>query len=109
MASDPRLVERLRATLAAYPALIPRRMFGGTCFMLGGNMCVGVHNQDLIIRVGQAEADALMRQPHVRPMDVTGKVMKGWALVKPEGIRGDEDLLAYAMKAYAFVRTLPPK
>ncbi len=109
MASDPQLVERLGGVLAAYPDLEARRMFGGTCFTLNGNMCIGVHNRNLIIRVGQPNADALMKEPHVRPMDLTGKVMKGWATVLPEGIQRDADLLAYATMAYEFVGTLPRK
>lgn len=109
MASDPQLVKRLGNVLAAYPDLQARRMFGGTCFTLNGNMCIGVHNRNLIIRVGQSNADALMKKPHVRPMDLTGKVMKGWATVLPEGIHRDVDLLSYAKLAYEFVRTLPCK
>lgn len=84
-------------------------MFGGVCFMVGGNMAVGVHNQDLIIRIGKIQADALMTEPHVRPMNVTGKVMKEWALVQPDGVRRDEDLRRYVLMGYAFARTLPRK
>ena len=109
MASDPQLVERLVKVLAVYPDLVQRRMFGGNCFMLNGNICVGVHNKILIIRVGQSQAEALMKTPHVKPMDLTGKVMKGWATVLPEGTQRDEYLLAYAKLAYAFVGSLPHK
>jgi TfoX/Sxy family transcriptional regulator of competence genes len=109
MASDPGLVKRLSDVLSAYPDLEARRMFGGTCFMLNGNMCIGVHNQNLIIRVGQTNANAIMKEPHVRPMDLTGRVMKGWATVLPEGVLRDADLLAYAKLAYEFVGTPPRK
>jgi TfoX/Sxy family transcriptional regulator of competence genes len=109
MASDPKLVERLGSVLAAYPELVAHRMFGGTCFMLNGNICIGVHNKNLIIRVDQTQAEALMKEPHIKPMDLTGKVMKGWATVLPQGTKRDEDLLAYAKLAFAFVGSLPPK
>lgn len=109
MASDPKLVERLGNVLAAYPELVACRMFGGTCFMLNGNMCIGIHNKDLIIRVGQTQADALMKVPHIKPMDLTGKSMKGWVTVLPQGTRRDEDLLAYAKLACGFVGLLHPK
>lgn len=84
-------------------------MFGGVCLTLNGNMCIGVHNRSLIIRVGQPVAEALMTESYVRPMDLTGKVMKGWATVLPEGIEQDSSLLAYARLAYEFVGTLPRK
>jgi hypothetical protein len=84
-------------------------MFGGTCFMLNGNMCVGVHKKSLIIRVGAAQADELFTEPHVKPMDLTGKVMTGWAEVLPDGLRRDKDVLRYAEMALAFVATLPRK
>ena len=109
MASDPQLVKRLGDAFAAYPDLEARRLFGGVCFTLNGNMCIGVHNRNLIIRVGLPTADALMKEPHIRPMDLTGKIMKGWATVLPEGIQQESDLLAYTKLAYDFVETLPRK
>src|SRR5216683_8330404 len=109
MASDQHLVDRLSKLLSGRPGVTPRRMFGGTCFMLNGNMCVGVHKQSLIIRIGTDQADKLFSRPHVKPMDLTGKVMKGWAEVLPEGLRQDEDLLRYVELALAFVSTLPRK
>jgi TfoX/Sxy family transcriptional regulator of competence genes len=84
-------------------------MFGGTCFTLNGNMCVGVHNKSLILRVGSDQTETLLAEPHVKPMDLTGKVMKGWAEVLPDGPRADENLLRYAEMALGFVATLPAK
>lgn len=107
MASDPQLRARLSQLLAGRPGVAPRHMFGGTCFMLNGNMCVGVHKKSLIVRVGVDQAQQLFSKPHVKPMGLTGKVMKGWAEVLPEGLRQDKDLLRYAELALAFVSTLP--
>jgi TfoX/Sxy family transcriptional regulator of competence genes len=109
MASDPQLVDRLSRLLAGRRGVTPRRMFGGTCFMLNGNMCVGVHNKSLILRVGSAQAEGLFTKPHVKPMDLTGKVMKGWVEVLPDGLRDDKNLLRYAEMALAFVTTLRAK
>ena len=77
--------------------------------MLNGNMCVGVHKQSLIVRVGTDQAQKLFSFPHVKPMDLTGKVMKGWAEVLPEGLHRDEDLRHYCELALEFVSTLPVK
>jgi TfoX/Sxy family transcriptional regulator of competence genes len=109
MASDPALVERLRAVLAHLRHVEERRMFGGACFTLNGNMCVGVHNTNLILRVGEARAKELLTREGVKPMDLTGKVMKGWATILPEAIRTDAQLSSYAQLAVDFVETLPPK
>lgn len=48
-------------------------------------------------------------QPHTKPFDVTGKVMKGWALIKPAGIEDDGDLKEWVRQAAKFAATLPPK
>jgi TfoX/Sxy family transcriptional regulator of competence genes len=58
MAFDQELAERLRAVLATAAPVPPteRKMFGGLTFMVGGNMCCGVAGEDLVVRVGEAEA-----------------------------------------------------
>lgn len=109
MASDPALVERLRVVLARHRHVEARRMFGGICFMLNGNMCIGVHDKNLIVRVGKARAQELLTRTGIRPMDLTGKVMKGWATILPEAIPTDADLSGYAQLAVDFVETLPAK
>lgn len=109
MASDQQLVDRLSRLLAGRRGVTPRRMFGGTCFTLNGNMCVGVHNKSLMLQVGCDQTEELFTEPHVKPMDLTGKVMKGWAEVRLEGLRNDKDLLRYTEMALTFVATLPAK
>jgi len=109
MASDPALVARLNALLGARAGFEPRRMFGGVCFFLNGNMCVGVHEKNLILRVGEGAARDLATRADVRPMDVTGRPMKGWATVLPEAVESDEALAEFVALAAAFVATLPAK
>jgi hypothetical protein len=109
MASDPALVARLQALLGARAGFERRKMFGGVCFFLNGNMCVGVHEENLILRVGEGAARDLLTRAHVRPMDLTGKPMKGWATVLPGAIESDEALAGFVAEAAAFVATLPAK
>jgi hypothetical protein len=109
MASDPKLVARLEGLLAGRPGLAPRTMFGGVAYMLNGNMCVGVHKHWLIIRAGERLAATLLGRAHVRPMDITGKPMKGWIMIAPEGVKRRTDLARYVDAAFKFVSTLPPK
>ena len=107
MHSDPGLVERLFEILP--DNLAPKKMFGGQCWMLNGNMCVGVYKEFLITRIGVDAFNKIEDDRHVYPMDITGKPMKGWAKIAPEGFASDEDLQRHIDLAMAFVATLPVK
>ena len=87
-----------------------KKMFGGICYLLQGNMCFGIHKDNLIVRLGSNEAAApYLSQDHVRPMDITGRPMKGWIMVAPQGYEGDQALAAWIALGKEFVQTLPPK
>ena len=69
-----------------------KKMMGGLCFMVDDKMCVGVHTEHLMARIGpDAYEDALNRKG-CRPMDFTGRPMKGFVFVDAEGIDMDQDL-----------------
>ena len=76
---------------------------------MNGNMCVGVHKDSLVVRAGEREAAPLLARAHVRPMDITGKPMKGWVMVEPEGVEDDEQLAGWIERVTKFVKTLPKK
>jgi hypothetical protein len=109
MASDPKLVARLDAVLAHRRGITQRRMFGGVAYTLNGNICVGVYEDRLIARVGELRARTLLERAHVRPMDITGKPMKGWIMVGPDGLKRAADLVRYVDAAREFVAALTPK
>src|SRR2546428_2652178 len=79
--------ERVRAMLAGRPGLTEKEMFGGIAFLLGGNMAVGVHGEDLIVRVDPAQTNALLREAGAKPFDLSGSrgPPAGWLLVSPTG------------------------
>ena len=70
-------------------------MLGGLGYLLKGNMCLGIYQEFLILRVGVESAETILHLPHVLPMDITGTAMRGWAKIAPEGIVEDEDLERY--------------
>ena len=109
MASDPKLVARLGVILAERSDIEQREMFGGVAYLLNGNMCVGVHKHWLIVRAGERAAAPLLERADVRPMDITGKPMKGWIMVGPDGLKRKPDLLRYVDAALRFVEGLPAK
>jgi len=109
MPYDPSLAGCVRDLLARVPHLEEKRMFGGVCFLLNGNLLVGVWKDCLIARVGPEQYEESLQQPHVRLFDVTGRAMKGWVMVGPEGVETDEQVRTWIDRAAQFVQTLPPK
>ena len=59
-----------------------KNMFGGTCYLINGNMLCGVYRDCLILRLGPEGANKALRDPQVRPFDVSGKPMKGWVMIE---------------------------
>ncbi len=109
MAYDEQLAERIRDAISAREAVTERKMFGGIAFMVGGNMAVGVVGEDLMVRLGPEEGEKALAEPSVRPMDFTGKPMKGFILVSPAGIESDEELAGWVDAGADFAASLPPK
>ena len=108
MAYDEGLATRLRELVADEPGIGERKMFGGLAFMCDGNMAFGIIGSDLMVRLGPG-AEAALAEPHVRPMDFTGKPMTGMVYVGEEGVVDDADLARWARRGLAFARSLPPK
>ena len=109
MGYDEALAERVRGILSGTDGLAERRMFGGIAFLVNGNMCCGVHGDELILRVAPDRTDYALAQPHVRQFDMTGRPMKGWVLVGPAGIASDADLRSWVAQGKRFGASLPPK
>ncbi len=84
-------------------------MFGGVCFLVNGNMCAGTWKGALIVRLGKENHEETLKRPHTKPANITGRVMKGWALVEPQGVESDSDLRDWVGQAAAFAGTLPAK
>lgn len=113
MAYDEGLAQRVRELLAeqdgARGETIEKKMFGGLAFMLRGNMCLGVVKEDLMVRLGPEGYEQALREPGARPMDFTGKAMKGLVFVGTEGHESDEALGRWVARGVSFARSLPAK
>ena len=109
MAYDEQLAARIRDVLAGVEGVSERKMFGGIAFLHRGNMACGVIGETLMLRLGADLADAALDEPHTRPMDFTGRPMKGMLYVDPPGFATDAALDAWVARALAFTETLPPK
>jgi len=109
MAFDEVLAERVREALGRRPSVTERKMFGGLCFMVDGNMCVGIVGDELMVRVGPDGWPEALVQPHTREMDFTGKSMRGMVFVSGEGLSEDSDLDRWVEWGNDYARSLPPK
>ena len=85
-----------------------KKMFGGTCHLINGNMICGVYKDSLVLRLGEEQGRKALKEPHVRPFDVTGKPMKGWVMVEKDGFEG-QFLDQWLEKARMFAESLPSK
>ena len=85
-------------------------MFGGLAFLLQGNMCVGVHGGDLMVRVDPAETETLLREPGAKPFTLSGRpAAAGWLLVAAEGYESDAGLKRWVSRCVGYVSGLPAK
>ena len=111
MGYDERLAERVRDTVATQvdPARVTeRKMFGGLCVMLSGNMCCGVIGNELMVRVGPDAYPRALGRKHAREMDFTGRALKGMVYVSAAGVKG-RGLASWTKLGVEFAASLPPK
>jgi hypothetical protein len=109
MAFDETLAARIRDTLSGKKGVEEKKMFGCICFFLNGNTLAGVWKDRLIARLGPDEGEAALREQHVRDFDITGRPMRNWVAVEPEGVEGDDQLPDWIQRAVKFVGALPAK
>lgn len=103
-----KLAERIRSELDGIP-VVEKKMFGGVGFLLKGNLACGVNKNDVIVRVDPEKHLGLLKKPHARPFDMTGRPMKGWLLIEAEGVKTDKQLSAWIKEGVEFASTLPAK
>ena len=108
MAHSEKLAERIRSELNGIP-VVEKKMFGGVGFLIHGNMACGVHKENMIVRVDPEKHEKLLKKPHARIFDITGKAMKGWLIVEADGLKMDRQLSAWVKEGVGFALTLPAK
>ena len=109
VAYDEELAERVRAALGSVTGVTEIKMFGGLCYTIRGNMAVGITGDDLMVRMEAGSVEAALREPHARPMDFTGKPMKGFLFVGPDGVRTQKMLEKWVGRGVDYASSLPAK
>ena len=98
------LAGRMRRAFAGRRNIVEKKMFGGVCFPLKGNMLCGMGEDKFMFRVGKDRDAAALARPGAKPMDITGRVMKGFVWVDPA-----RALKRWIAMADAYVGKLPAK
>ena len=109
MGYNQNLEGRILDIVAEWGNVASKKMFGGMCHLINGNMFCGIHRDYLILRLGEEAAKKALAKPFVRLFDITGRPMKGWVMVEKEGFKSQDILGAWLAKAKEFVHTLPSK
>jgi TfoX/Sxy family transcriptional regulator of competence genes len=109
MAYDEKLAGRVREVLKRRRNISEKKMFGGLAFMVSGHMCCGILGDDLMVRVGPDAYDAALREKGARPMNFTGRAMKGMVYVDRSGYGAAASLKAWVEQGLSHARSLPPK
>ena len=97
MAYDKSLEKRIAHSFQLFPESLKsdielKKMFGGLAYLYRGKMTVGIVKNDLCVRVVPEKMDAMLNRDHVRPMEFTGKPMKEFVFVSPDGFLSEEEL-----------------
>ena len=109
MAYDEKLANRTRELIAlTHKNVIEKPMFGGLCFMVNDKMCVGVEKERLMVRFDPAKYDEVMEKEGCRPMDFTGRVMKGYAFVDIEALNTKSKLEYWIKLALEYNKIAKP-
>lgn len=109
MAYDQDLAARVRKRMLPLDGFDEKKMFGGLCFLLHGNMACGLVRDLLIVRVGPAAYAAALAEPHAALFDLTGRPMTGWVQVAQAGLQSEVELSAWVQKGIDFACSLQPK
>ncbi len=109
MGYSTELEEMVDALAGRWRGLDKKKMFGGICYLLNGNMGFGIYRDFLIVRLGPERAAERMKTKHVRPFDITGRPMKGWVMVGQGGWKGQGSLKRWLEAGREFALSLPRK
>lgn len=103
MAYNEKLADRVRQIIsAAHKNVEEKRMFGGLCFMVNDKMCVGVEQERLMVRIDPAKYEEAMEKEGCKPMDFTGKIMKGFVFVDIDALNTKKRLTFWVSLALEY-------
>jgi len=103
MSYNEKLADSTREIIAlTHKKVVEKKMFGGLCFMVNDKMCVGVEKERLMVRLDPLLFDEVMEKEGCKPMDFTGKIMKGYVFVDIEALNTKKKLDYWIQLALEF-------
>ncbi len=109
MPYDKRIEEKIEKIAARWKKIEKKKMFGGICYLVHGNMCFGIYKEYLIVRTGAEVAENKLKEKDVRPFDISGKALKGWVMVGEQRWKKQRDLEHWLRLGKEYALTLPKK
>ena len=109
MPYNEKLAIRIHEMIGRKRGVTQKKMFGGLSFLVNGNMCCGVVKDDLVVRVDKNEHEKLLKRKHARPMDFTGRPMRGFVYVSPAGTKTKASLKKWVDIGWDHAKSLPKK
>jgi hypothetical protein len=106
---NTKLEEKIDAAVKRWQNVEKKKMFGGVCYLLKGNLCFGIYKDGLIVRMDKEQGAERLKDRHVLPFDITGKPMAGWIMVREAGWTDTASLAKWLGIGKAFALTLPEK
>lgn len=109
VAYSEELAQRIRDVIGGRDGVTERKMFGGICWMLDGHIACGTMGEHLLVRLDRDDADRILAEPHVGPMRMGERTMRGFFTVDAAGIAEDTELARWIDAGAAYAASLPPK
>jgi TfoX/Sxy family transcriptional regulator of competence genes len=109
MSYNSELEEKIEVIVSPWDNLEKKKMFGGICYLVNGNMCFGIWKDYLIVRMAADLAAEKLMDANVKTFDITGKPMKGWVMIQKASWSNRDELLHWLENGRSFALTLPVK
>jgi TfoX N-terminal domain len=110
MPYDAQVADGIRFLLSERHDVLEKKMMGGLVFMVRGHMCIAASGRGgILVRVGPDAQPKAVKEPHVKPMRMAGRSVKGFVRVMPEGYRTAAQLRKWVRRGLDFTTTLPAK
>jgi hypothetical protein len=110
MPYDTQAADGIRVLLSDRHDVVEKKMMGGLVFLVRGHMCVSASGRGgVLVRVGPDKQASVLKEPHVKPMKMAGRAVKGFVRVMPEGYRTAAQLKKWVKRGLDFTTTLPAK
>ena len=109
MAYDEGLAAMMREDLQGLDGITEKKMFGGLCFLMNGNMVCGVHKGGGMFRVGKSREAEARAIEGAAELSFTGRPMGGMIEVADEALADDDRRAKWVALAVTNAASLPAK